>query len=48
MHYLSRGKSVAGKFYASPIVDNVAYKADGTPQQICAGFAALRRKLLGA
>lgn len=34
--------------YAPPVVDGVAYRADGTPADLCAGWAAHRRALLGA
>lgn len=32
--------------YDPPIVDGVPYKADGTPGELCAGWAARRRKWL--
>ncbi len=35
------------RYYDSPVHDLVAYKADGAPQEICAGFAARRRQLIG-
>ena len=31
--------------YAPPIVNSVPYKADGTPSELCAGWAARRRAL---
>jgi hypothetical protein len=33
--------------YAPPIIDGVPYKADGTPGNICAGWAAKRLAYLG-
>lgn len=32
--------------YDPPIIDGVAYQADGTPGLLCAGWAARRRQLL--
>jgi hypothetical protein len=32
--------------YRPPIVDNVPYRADGTPAELCAGWAARRRALV--
>lgn len=33
--------------YCPPIIDGVPFKADGTPADICAGWAALRLKRIG-
>lgn len=33
--------------YQPPIVDRVPHKADGTPADLCAGWAALRRRHMG-
>lgn len=34
--------------YRPPVLGEVAFKADGTPASLCAGWAAHRRALLGA
>lgn len=33
--------------YRPPIIDGIAYRADGRPAELCAGWAAHRRGLLG-
>jgi hypothetical protein len=45
-HPDGRRVEVEGDDYDPPIVDGVAYKADGTPADLCAGWAACRAGLL--